>query len=244
MCRVTKINETAIPAFQARTPQEGRETDLVLSFMDRYVSSIAARQKESDIAVFLEPSIDSGYPDIVIAVYSKGFMQSWSESRSRLTDRALKVLSCLIDAGSRTTRELTEYSGFSASNLEHDLLLLQDAGLVTKNAQKWKAERKSKFFGLKRLIAIEAKINSSKQAIYQAFCNRRFSSESYVLLASESPTQATQEKCRERGIGLLAGERGQRIIKAVSGSVPVNYTSLKFNEWIARSISKEVAHDI
>lgn len=218
---------------------------MLCSFKEEYIASIAAHQKTSDIAVFLEPSLDSGYPDLVIAVYANDFLHRWNEQRFNVDDRSLKVLACLMDNGAQTVNALSEYSGFSEKQLIRSLEKLHDAGLAKMiSGKKWRTENRSQFFGIKKLIAIEAKIDDSAQAIRQAFCNRRFASESYVLLASKAPAESTVDRCKELGIGLFSGKSHRRILKAKNTAVSTNYITLKFNEWIGRSLAKEVDHDL
>ena len=82
-----------------RTVTEGEEQDLVKSFIDYYIHIFLKNNKVNNLAVFIEPQVASGFPDIVFASYSTRIMDNWSKERDRLDISDFKVLSYLIMSG-------------------------------------------------------------------------------------------------------------------------------------------------
>lgn len=64
-----------------RTVTEGEEIELVKAFIDYYIHIFLKNNKVNNLAVFIEPQIASGFPDIVLASYSPKILDGWSEDR-------------------------------------------------------------------------------------------------------------------------------------------------------------------
>ena len=80
-----------------RTPTEGEELELVREFISYYCDNFLRYNKKNNLAVFIEPKVASGFPDIVFASYSPKIMENWSCERERLTLNDLKILSYLTE---------------------------------------------------------------------------------------------------------------------------------------------------
>ena len=62
-----------------RSVTEGEELELVKEFIDYYVHNFFKNNKITNLAVFIEPQIASGFPDIVFASYSAKIIDDWSD---------------------------------------------------------------------------------------------------------------------------------------------------------------------
>ena len=79
-----------------RTVTQGEEIELVKEFIEYYIHLFLKNNKVSNLAIFVEPRIASGFPDIVFASYSPDITNNWSEAREKLDTIDLKLLSHLI----------------------------------------------------------------------------------------------------------------------------------------------------
>lgn len=217
-----------------RKQTEGPEIDLVRKFVDSLCERNSHSSRKTHDVVFLEPHIDSGYPDIVIARYDDSVLDNWVENRCSLTSVDLRILSYFMqqDRG-LYPEEITHVLGFDEKALNMSLALLSDCHLVKKNGKRWKSEKKSSFLGIRKLVAIEAKMSDTTGALTQAFRNTRFASHSYALLGSKNPVSRTKDVYRKFGVGIFAGDNFEELVKPETHRLPGCYVTLQFNEWIA-----------
>ena len=97
----------------------------------------------------------------------------------------------------------------------------------------------SEFFGVKKLIAVEAKMNNWAEVFNQAWLNQWFASESYVLSPVMRPEEKNLIRSEMLGIGIyVSSHHGIKKIRPSSvNPMPSCYASLLFNEWIGRRLS-------
>jgi predicted transcriptional regulator len=219
-----------------RTQTQGPELDFTNDFIEYYKSRNETRRGKFDIAIYVEPKIDSGYPDVVIAHYSRAFMDNWSDSRRRLTDRELKVLSYLLRTASADIDDIVVRLGFSYKEASKSIELLSDCHIVTGKTKNHKTANITSYFGINKLIAVETKIGNSKEALCQAIQNTRYASHSYALLDSQCPKDTTVSGYRNFGVGIFAGAKFSEILNPIKRALPTSYVALKFNEWIGRQL--------
>ena len=79
-----------------RTATQGEEIELVKEFIEFYCDRFLKNNKVNNLAVFVEPRVSSGFPDIVFATYSPDILENWSKEREKLDIYDLKVLSHFI----------------------------------------------------------------------------------------------------------------------------------------------------
>jgi hypothetical protein len=208
------------------------------AFINSYCSLVEAKRLKSDVAVFVEPKIDSGYPDIVIVYYNDNYMMHWTQERNRLSDDDLKILALVFKASKCTVDEIATTFGFSHQRALKSIELLADCGILQQQGKRWKTTNKSSFFGIKRVVAIEAKIGNAKKALPQAIMNTRFSTQSYSLIDITNPAQKTISEYKSLGIGIIAGDKYSTVLESAQRKLPVSCTTLKFNDWIGRQIAR------
>ena len=73
----------------------GKEYSLVEQFIGYYCHAFSQNNKKTRLAVFVEPRIDSGFPDVVFASYLPSISGNWSDKRELLDVFDLKLLSYL-----------------------------------------------------------------------------------------------------------------------------------------------------
>ena len=238
MERILLLNENnpQIDLF-VRTVTEGEEICLVKEFIEYYCSRFLKKNKNKNLAVFVEPRILSGFPDVVFATYLPSIERNLTEERKRLDTNDLKVLVKILHsneingAGLISSLKLPEKQ--TISSLEH----LIDAKMITYKKGSWKPRPMRDVFSIEKLVAVEAKINNVNRVIQQTIVNTWFASHSYALTTTTAPQSGTINAFHKHKIGLYCKDRSFiKIVEAPSFALPSSYISLKFNEWICNSI--------
>jgi hypothetical protein len=215
----------------------GDEYDLVEQFIEYYCHMFIRANKKTQLAVFIEPRIESGFPDVVFAAYLPSITDNWSDKRDLLDVYDLKMLSYLCGAAETSGAKLISKLGFPEKQTLVSLEKLMDAKLVTYRAQSWRVRELRKVFSLTKLIAVEAKINNINKVVEQTHLNTWFASHSYALTNSIRPQRETIKTFSRYGIGLYCrGKQFQKVVEARQYALPSSYLSFRFNEWIGKSI--------
>ena len=226
--------------YVARTVTRGQEFDMVSKYID-YVISKYSRLKSKKAAIFLEPQLDTGYPDIVIVEYFSLPSNRWNKSRNDLTSTDLKILYYIQEKRGGAIAEISNVLGYPVSLVEKSVNRLSKAGIISlSKSQKFVRNTQLKSYcRIHKIIAIEAKIDKWKEAIRQANNNIWFATESYVLMNKESCSSSIIETCKANGIGIIiVNGKIKTALPSVQRSFPVSYASLQFNEWLLRDIHK------
>ena len=221
----------------ARNATKGPETDLMKSFR-RYVPRCLRWQK-GDTAIFWEPQVETGFPDLVAVQYVPKVFQTWSHARCQLTSLDLKIMHHFFRVGATDSSSLFKTLGLRATDLLAALERLLDAQLITRSHRKWMPQPLKKVFGIVSIVAVEAKIKNWDSAFEQGHINQWFASESYILSPVEKPRQAVLERSNRTGVGifLLNGTTVRRLRSARKHQIPASYGSWLFNEWVGRHIN-------
>ena len=192
----------------------------------------------SDTVLFLEPRIDSGYPDLVQVTYSPAFMDRWTADRMLLEDDDLRILAYLSHARGASEKGVANSLGMNGSIVSRSLELLHICGMANLSSNCWRASKRSAFFGVVGITAYEAKMSAPGSALRQALINTRFASSSCALIASSTPSCKTVDSFSRTGIGLFSGPDFTQSVRPKKGTLPNCYVTLKFNEWVARLLCK------
>lgn len=215
----------------------GAELALVQEFIDYRVASFKRKNPNKCLAIFSEPQIELAFPDIVFAEYDISSFEQWNEKRKSLTTQDLKILYYLFEKRKENSGNIIKQLGVSYMVLLKSLESLLDADLIQRTGGKWEIKDRATVFCVKRIQAVEAKLNRWDTVLPQAVRNMRFSSESYVLSELKTePTAQTIEQFSELGIGMYvkSSSKFKRINKARQNHIPGSYTSL----WIGEQIGK------
>ena len=200
-----------------RPSTQGDELDLVEDFIEYYIHNFLKSNKTNNLAIFVEPKVASGFPDIVFASYSPKILENWSEQRENLETNDLKVLSQLLMTKGSTGSELITR---------------------LKMPEKDTIQAIEKIYNIKKLISVEAKMTDIKKVAEQSLINTWFASQSYALTSTSNPQSSTIKKFERQGTGLYCKKRSfRKIVEAKKLASPSSYQSLQFNEWIGRTVA-------
>lgn len=250
MSNILLFNES-LPdiGYYVRTTTAGRELNMVKRYVN-YIASHYKKLKQKNAAIFIEPQLESGYPDIVIAEYydkryavtaNRVSLEKWNDGRFDLTNTDLKILYYLQSNKGSTKENISNYLGFSQKEIDVSLERLNSCGLIQQSSvssDKIRQVHLDKYFTITNLIAIEAKIDKWGEAIRQAENNRWFASESYVLMNKTDISEANYVKCQKLGLGIiLVNGKIEKNLKSRRRQFPISYGSLLFNEWIRKAVS-------
>ena len=228
--------------YQSRKVTLGPESDLVKAFLEKGLEGRGYSFTSERMAIFIEPKIDSGFPDIVLAEFKSGFFDMWQDARNELKRDDLKLLSYLYSVDGANLQKIRGDMSIDTLAAENSLELLVDADLVDRDrvSRCWKPRPLNETFGVSRLIAVEAKVCNNNDVLEQASRNRWFASESWAL-TSVLPKKEFLARARNVGIGMVAATDKmtfRRYAKPREFGLPSSYVSWQFNEWIGRKLSK------
>lgn len=244
MAKVRVFNHS-IPeiGYISRTVTQGDEFEMVSRYIN-YLITVYKRSKCKNAAIFIEPQIDSGYPDIVIVEYTSKLGANWNDFRWDLTNTDLKILYQIQMQKYVSVDELSDLLGFTHTSIEKSINHLCQCDLVHLSSSK-KSVRNvplSRYCQIRKVISIEAKINKWADAIKQAERNIWFSTESYILMNRESCNSSILNDCQKRGIGIiLVNGSIKKALESEQRLFPVSYASLQFGEWLQKAEKMEVA---
>lgn len=230
-----KDNNPDIGLF-SRKPTEGPELDMVQGAVPRLAELFVRRGQR--VAIFWEPKIDVGFPDLVIAIFKPESYKGWSEARSLVTNRDLKIVHQLYRSRGMSSAGLEQRLGITSRELLRSLERLLDAGLISRTGSRWRLKPFAEIFGVHRLIAIEAKLSNWVSAFAQAESNTWFASESFVLSPVSRPSIITRDRSLTNHVGILTYHDGsiEQITPSANNRLPLSYASWQFNEWIGRGM--------
>ena len=174
-----------------RTATQGEEIELVKEFIEFYCDRFLKNNKVNNLAVFVEPRVSSGFPDIVFATYSPDILENWSKEREKLDIYDLKVLSHFILSKGCTGEQLINTLKLPEKQILKSIECLIDAKMITRVNGKWKAEKLKNIYSIKKLVSVEAKISDMKKVAEQSLINTWFASQSYALTNIERPQEVT-----------------------------------------------------
>lgn len=221
-----------------RTAIDGEETELVREFIDFYIYKFQKANKRKNLAVFIEPKVESGFPDIVFAKYDPNIIGNWNDKRKQLVTNDLKLLSQLLYSRGCSGEHLLKCLKLSEMQTLASLERLMDAGMIVRKNGVWRAENLKKIYSIEKLISVEAKMCDMKKVIEQSLKNTWFASQSYILTATSHPKEDTVNNIQKQGVGLYCkDERFKKIVEAKKLPLPSSYLSLQFNEWIGNAMA-------
>lgn len=225
---------------KVRKPRNGPEYQLVERFLDYKIKRFESRKNpKTKLAVFFEPFLESGFPDLVFSEYDPRRFDQWSDNRFKLNVGDIKIFYHILHSRGNEGMRIQQQLGIESKLLLVSIEKLLDAGLIVRRLNQWHAKQFTEIFGIKKLIAVEAKINNWTEVFNQAHLNKWFSSESYALSSVVQPAEKNLKRSELLGVGIYVSNH--KVIKKIRpsslNSVPSSYASLMFNEWIGRRLS-------
>ncbi len=223
----------------ARTATVGKEFEMVVRYI-KFLTNKYKKLKNKHVAIFVEPQLDTGYPDIVLVEYNSIPKLEWSPHRKNLHATDIKILFYVQRHGYCSVYDLHKKLGFSIETIKKTVLKLKKCGLVylysDDNCVRPVALKS--YCRISKIISIEAKLDKWNEAIRQAANNVWFATESYVLMNKASCSNSIQAACQANGVGIILVNGTMRtVLSSDKRQFPVSYASLQFNEWILRYIN-------
>ncbi len=214
---------------------QGLEFEMVKEFI-QYKKNKFKPTSMNKLMIFIEPQINNSYPDIVFVQYNPNGFENWIPTRSKLTKSDYKICYHIYVTKRIEATEIVTQLGVSWKDTMLSIERLYDSGLIIRYKNKWCIKDKS-VFNVKRIEAIEAKINNLDIVFQQALVNKTFASESYILSnMSKNIDEEKLEKYGKFGIGLYSqvDKKFDLLKKPIKSSFPVSFNSIYFNEWIGK----------
>ncbi len=214
-----------------RTPTVGPEYDLVLDYIASRLPPAPRGQKRT---VFVEPEIESGFPDVVAVYWHLATALRWSSARAELTKVDIRVAHFLAMVG--VTR-LDTFRPFFKKSVVPSLERLKAAGIARSTSKAWQLRSLRETFAVRRLVAIEAKIDQWRDGLHQAIQNTWFASESYLLLPRMPKGSDLLDEASRVGVGVKTRDQNLDSSEGTArrDSIPKSYASWLFNEWAWRA---------
>lgn len=235
MSNILLINNTHNDiGLKSRITRIGPELDMVHEFID--TTSQNFKSKKNKLAIFIEPMVDTAYPDIVFAEYNPKVLDNWNDSRKNIKVTDMKIFENIRNMRGGNVSTIFKHTHFSYKEIIEAIERLYDAELIGRQKGKWVSKSLKEIYSIQRLKSVEAKIGQLSTVLKQADANRWFASESYALSPTKRPQKATIERFKHYGIGLCTLNDGKIIEfnKAEKQKLPTSYMSWMFNEWIGR----------
>lgn len=215
----------------------GPETKICNLFVETMTARLA--KQKSHYAIFSEPQLETGFPDIVIASFLPSVFDKWNSKRANLNIVDIKLLHHLNLSGGDSADNIERMLGLDSRNLVRSLERLLSANLISWQRKVWKPIQLQSAFGINKIIAIEVKIKNWAEALRQAEMNWWFASESYVLSPVMKPQKQVLEKADRLAVGVYSiTSKGviARIRSSKRERLPSSYASWLFNEWVGRRL--------
>lgn len=215
--------------FTYRRGRHGPEADLIARFLSRLTVDVPDGCKWM---VFSEPQLECGVPDIVIAVWHAATMMAWGPARASIRPRDLRLMQFIVNRPGVSDAQIrTIYSSMAVGALRR----LKEANLIHRVAERWFPHPISNCYGLRGLIAIEAKVNHWTRVIEQARRNTWFATQSLALVPAENIARLDGFTLSD-GVRLCTdGSAAIRCSVARTHARPKCYVSWAFNEVVWRT---------
>lgn len=220
-----------------RRSRPGPEQGLIEEYLARHPIHAPSGQR---VAVFHEPKLQSGFPDLVIVQWAQSRIGGWNEARSELTPEDIRLVHFIHQAGPTDEAALLNRGERSVAS---SIKRLIDAGFLTDALGQLRTKPLEEIFALQRITAIEAKIAEWEACLQQARLNTWFASESFVLLPRVPRYSVLLNEALHAGVGVLTTEdHDPNPLPATPWELPRSYASWLFNEWAWRASMAQAGH--
>lgn len=211
-----------------RQPTPGPELDIVNMYCEEHLANLGM---DESLSIFLEPKINTGFPDIVAVFWDKEVSHRWPEERANLTPSDLAIVHHVNLVGKLSVDQLLKR--FGTRKTSEMMLRISDSQVADVKSSELLRRPLNKTFAVNRLVAIEAKVRDWSKGLDQAFLNTLFASESYLLLDSLPNSESLFKKAEKLGIGVL--DKGRSVtkpyLKPKIGALPNSHATWLFNDW-------------
>lgn len=218
---------------------EGKEYDLVKQFIDFRKDSFCPTDN-NNMAIFIESKVNNSYPDIVFVEYNPNNYVNWQSTRNELLSSDLKILYHIYVSKNINATSIVSQLGVSWKEALLSIEKLYDSKLISRKNNGWYIRNKNSI-SLKRIEAVEAKLEKLDDVFQQALINKNFASESYILSIRKNGLPKNKLNLFNKfGIGIYMQDNDgfQVLNQSKKSSIPVGFYSIYFNEWVGRILNK------
>lgn len=198
-------------------------------------SYLSERIRPSDFVSFLEPELDTGFPDLVLVKWRSHDAANWPTTRASLSKADLKLAHALYTSGGAL---LSELERLLQRPVRAAAERLESSGLAYRRGDRLMPVALRRSFGASKIISIEAKVSDWRAALHQATRNTWFASHSYILVPSlPRNAESLISAASAAGVGILTPDRPlqQPALRAPNHGLPRSYASWLVNEWAWQS---------
>lgn len=217
-----------------RNPTMGEELELVNDFIEFKKKSFYRKDKDRNLAIFVETKINGRYPDVVFIEYSEKKLKNLNDIVNYpLTKDSLRLYNFINYNYSLDNEEIYSKLNITWKSLLESLSSLYDNNLIIRENSSWKTINED-YFRAYEIEAFEAKIVNNKNLMKQAILNKLFSTKSYTLTPIKNkPHKETLDKYKSLGLGYyIQREEEFECINDAKKLIPLSYNSLQYIEWI------------
>jgi hypothetical protein len=221
---------------RGRPETKGPELDL----LTKAVSNGLLRKQGFCRAVFYEPSMPTGYPDLIVAYYAKSSIRM-SCARKTLSTSHIRLAHQIYCSKGAKIEELAKLLGLSGTQAEALVEDLEASGLVYRKGRFVRTKSIKRIFPVRQIVSVECKVGSWRRALRQAVGNTWFASESYILLPKTAAVSDINKEAIKAGIGVMLfdGQKTLKVLSAEKRPQPASYGSWLVNEWVVSGLGRE-----
>lgn len=167
-------------------------------------------------------------------------MDTWTEQRKNLTQKELMILAILSKQKLLSFEKLVDSTYLNQREMVQSIERLLDSNMIQRKQGSWSLKNKRNLFAIKKISAVEAKINNWQTALKQATLNIGYANESFILSNIKKPQSKTIQLVDRYGIGIYNIENDSANIVTKPKNYPMNnnQTVWQINEWIGQKLSE------
>ena len=214
-----------------RQPTIGPELDIVKAYCEEHLTNLDTPE---NLSIFMEPKLDSGFPDIVAVIWNNDVAKHWPQKRELLTNTDMELVHHVNLVGRLPVSKLIKR--FGTRKTSEAMLRISDAQIADVTSDEIIKRPIEEVFAVQRIIAIEAKIKDWNSGLQQAFQNTLFASESYLLLSALPNSKNLFDTAKKLGVGILDKHSSvyHPHLQSRIGDLPTSHAAWLFNEWAWR----------
>lgn len=211
-----------------------RQNCLESELVDHFVANAYTRiPDDRQLTLFVEPMLESGWPDIVAVLWNPAVCSSWTADRTYLIQSDLRLISFLQQFSHYNINELEYLFGH---RVMRSLDRLFEADIIDKNSRRVSLKSLRRIYAVESIVTFEAKLKPSLQLYEQVIRNLWFATKSVAVLPTEAKAESFERYRLEDDFSTISLDR-PTIPAGIwrNKSAPKSYISWMFNEWCWRA---------
>lgn len=152
--------------------------------------------------IFLEFEMPTGFPDLVALFFKRKSLIELNRWNS-LSKNHLRLLHHIFIQRKTSIEQICSMLLFSKKEVEAVVEELVRRNAIRLTSNHIYIRSASEVFPLKKIVAIEAKVNDWQRCLKQAALNTWFASESYMLIPENRNSKTILSSAEKHGVGVL-----------------------------------------